>query len=484
MSKKKKKSTNHQVKMTPENFIRKKARNLSLYKCYITEDWKENGEGNIIIERKHGNGNITLGIFLVDVFCLGVRNTFYQYNISELEEEELRESFSEDNNMVEADYNLVHNIILAAAEYAEEYGFKPHKDFERITQYILEEDTDDIPLMEIECGKDGKPFFVASEEMNDKEISRIISTLEKTAGPGNYNYLLNEGPLDEPPDDYEPGNDESDEERISDVVDHETLQNWKEQFLKLIKSKENKIDEKEEEELIFNTDKIIDAYYVDEINNELFILEDAFGHIEIMTDVVPDEFLGLQYATKKDDVEKARELTIEIAEYNDDLPKLTKKLMKVAPNLPVSHYFRIKQEQFDGNEKTSSKLVKQAREKFPDYPPFEFLSLALVEYDDDFELSENYLNYDLAAFYDGRQSFFKCEVEDFLTVVFMWNLDMQDVPAVFAIRDYVDEHEDLFSHYFFGFAHIASNIFFTSFLKEFIASEDPEFAEKVEKILG
>ena len=219
MSKKKKKPTGNQVKLTPESFIRKKARNLPLHKCYITENWKENGEGNIIIERKHGNGNITLGVFLVDLFCLGVRDTFYQYNISELEEEELLERFSGDNKMVETDYNLVHNIILAGVEYAEEYGFKPHKDFERVTQYILAEDTEDIPLMEIECGKDGKPLFVASEEMNEKEISRIISTLEKTAGPGNYNYLLNEGPLDEGPDDYESRNNESDEEQISDMVD-------------------------------------------------------------------------------------------------------------------------------------------------------------------------------------------------------------------------------------------------------------------------
>ena len=481
MSKKKKKPTGNQVKLTPESFIRKKARNLPLHKCYITENWKENGEGNIFIERKHKNGNITLGVFLVDLFCLGVRNTFYQYNISELEEEELRENFSEDTNMVEADYNLVHNIILAGVEYAEAYGFNPHKDFERVTQYILAEDTEDIPLMEIECGKDGKPLFVASEETNQKEISRIISTLEKTAGPGNYNYLLNEGPLDEVPDDYEFKNDKFDEERISDVVDQETLENWKEKFLEVIKSNEEEVDDNKE--LIFKTNEIIDTFYEDEINSEFFVLEDAFGDIEIMTEVVPDEFLGLQYATAKDDVESARELIPALAEYNEDFSKLTKKLMKVAPNLPVTHYFRIKHEQFEGNEKNSSKLVKQAREKFPDYPPFEFLSLTLIGYDEDFQLGENYLNYDLAAFYDGRQSFFKCEVEEFLAAIFMWNLDIQDAPAVFAIRDYVAEHEEIFSLYFYGFAHIASNIFFTSFVKEFIALEDPQFDEKVEKIL-
>jgi hypothetical protein len=41
-------------------------------------------------------------------------------------------------------------------EFAEEYGFKPHEDFSKVAQYILEEDTESIELMDIECGKDGK----------------------------------------------------------------------------------------------------------------------------------------------------------------------------------------------------------------------------------------------------------------------------------------------------------------------------------------
>ncbi|MFO8000410.1 MAG: hypothetical protein R6U46_04140 [Marinilabilia sp.] len=477
MSKKKKKSTNNQVKLTPESFIRKKARNLSLHKCYINNDWKETGVGNIIIERKHGNGNITLGVFLVDLFCLGVKDTFYQYNISELEEEELLERFPENNKMVETDYNLLHNIILAAVEYAEDYGFNPHKDFERITQYIMAEDTEDIPLIEIECGKDGKPFFVASEDMNEKEISRIISTLEKTAGPGNYDYLLNEES-----EDYDFRDDEPGEEWISDVVDQETIEIWKEKFLEGIKSEKGNITD--DRNFTLKTIEIINTFYEDEINSEFFVLEDSFGNIEIMTEAAPDEFLGVQYATAKDDVEKARELTPELAEYNDNFPNLAKKLMKVAPNLPVSHYFKIKHEQFEGNEKTSSKLLKKARAKFPDYLPFEFLSLTLEGYDDDFELAEDYLDYDLAAFYDNRQSFFKCEVEEFLSAYLMWNLDIQDVPVVFALWNYVTEHEDIFSFYFFGFVNVASIILFTRHIQEKISSEDPRFADKVEEIWG
>lgn len=483
----KKKPTNNQAKLTPENFIRKRARNLPIHKCYISDDWKENGECNIIIERKHGNGNITLGVFLVDLFCLGVKDTFYQYNISELEEEEFLGRFTGDNKVTEAGYNLVHNIILSAVEFAEDYGFKTHKDFERITQYILAEDTEDIPLMEIECGKDGKPFFVASDDMNEKEISRIISTLEKTAGPGNYSYLLNDEPEnygfgDDKPENYDFLDDEPEEKRISDVVDKETLESWKEKFLEGLKPE--KSDLNDDPEFTLKTTEIIDTFYEDEINSEFFVLEDAFGDVDIMTEAVPSEFLGLQHATNKDDVEKARELIPELAEYNDDFSKLSKELMKAAPNLPVSQYFQIKYKLYEGNEKVCLKLLKKARVKFPDYPPFEFLSLFLEGYDDDFQMGENFLNYDLAAFYDNRQSFFKCEVEDFLSAIFMWNLEIQDIPAVYALWYYVIEHEDIFSFYFFGFVNVASFILSTRHIQEETSSVDPRFADKVEEILG
>ena len=202
-----------------------------------------------------------------------------------------------------------------------------------------------------------------------------------------------------------------------------------------------------------------------------------------MTEAAPDEFLGLQYATDKDDVQRTRELIPKLTEYHDDFPNLTKTLMKVAPNLPVSHYFQIKHELFEGNEKVCSKLLEKARAKFPDYPLFEFLSLSVEGPDDDFQPGENYLNYDLAAFYDNRQSFFKCEVEDFLSALFMWNVNIQDVPVVFALWHYVTEHEDIFSYYFFGFVNVASIILFTRHIQEELSSEDPWFADKVEEIL-
>lgn len=59
----------------------------------------------------------------------------------------------------------------------------------KVAQYILEEDTDEIELMDIECGIDGKPAYFRGPLDNDAKEAQVIAQLEKMAGPGNYIFF-------------------------------------------------------------------------------------------------------------------------------------------------------------------------------------------------------------------------------------------------------------------------------------------------------
>ncbi len=187
---------------TPENYIRQKARTLPMFECLVNNDWEENRLANIIVARQHTNGNITAGMYLVDLNCLGVKDASYWFNISETQYTEILTRARGGMVLEGIPYALVHNIVFAALEFAEEYGFKPHKDFKSVAQYILEEDTDDIELIEIECGEEGKPAFISGPYDNAAKVARIIAQLEKTAGPGNYTFIdeLEDDDMDGPYD--------------------------------------------------------------------------------------------------------------------------------------------------------------------------------------------------------------------------------------------------------------------------------------------
>ena len=142
--------------LSPENYIKTKARTLPIYKCFITSGYQEFGMGNIMVIRKHTTGNITFGTYLVDLYALGVKDTTYSFS----NPDNFLDTILSNGNFIEIDYNLAHNIIFGSIEFASEHGFKPHKDFEKLTKYILEIDDDNIPLIDIELVKDGKPFLI------------------------------------------------------------------------------------------------------------------------------------------------------------------------------------------------------------------------------------------------------------------------------------------------------------------------------------
>lgn len=59
-----------------------------------------------------------------------------------------------------------------------------------MTQHILEEDDDEIPLIELEFGKEGKPLYIAGPYDDQAMINRVIATLDKHAGEGNYDVIF------------------------------------------------------------------------------------------------------------------------------------------------------------------------------------------------------------------------------------------------------------------------------------------------------
>lgn len=204
--------------LSPENYIRQKARTLPIYECWVNSDWEESGLANIFVARKHSNSNITLGLYLVDLKCLGVKDAQYRFNIPESEYSEMLYQAGESLEMEQISYTLAHNIVFAGIEFADGFGFKPHKDYTSVAQYILEEDTDDVELMEIECGIDGKPAYLRGPLDSDARAVQIIAQLERTAGPGNYT-ILDQADFEEDEDDWDFDDDDEDDDEYLDLDD-------------------------------------------------------------------------------------------------------------------------------------------------------------------------------------------------------------------------------------------------------------------------
>lgn len=190
-SKNKRKNTNSlSPKLSLKSYIRKAVRKLPIYECRAYSNWKEEGKTQVFAARQKANGNLIVGFYLIDLWCLGLKDTFYR-ELSVFEYEEIVQKTDEQmsremgTNFIKIEPDLAYNIIYGAIEYAEDLGFAPNKDFS-ITEYILN-DVEKIPFIDIEFGNEGKPFYVPGPDDNS---NKVLRTLEKNVGSGKYHFLM------------------------------------------------------------------------------------------------------------------------------------------------------------------------------------------------------------------------------------------------------------------------------------------------------
>jgi len=419
--------------LSPENYIRTKARSLPIYECIINADWQDSNSALITVARKHTTGNITTCFYYVDLMCLGVKDTMYFFNMSALDYESSKIEMYEDFGREKIDYTLAHNIIYAGVEFADEYGFKPHKDFVSITRFMLEEDSDDIELIDIECGENGKPLYVRGPYDDDHKANQIINQLEKTAGHGNYSYISEED--DFPDDDFDDDeDDEAYQEELEKSID--VFAKLSGRFEKL-KSKDLK-SLIEATEVIFQ--ELIDRKLFDKYADEF----EELHNIEIITVTLPDEIIGSDLDAIVDP-EQLKEMFAQILALLDEFKikkaaKIWERYKQIAGELASVYYLELRILQAQESKKYMEKL-EQYIEKFPNHVLIKFLYLTEKFSSMKYNEKVDWQRYGFRHFFGKRRAVHQIEMMYFLIFNFLVITAQNDASRLDAFHQIVDELE-------------------------------------------
>jgi hypothetical protein len=143
------------------------------------------GLANVLIVRQERASRVTACGFLVDVYCLGVKNAVGPVPMGSGAIEDFRRTFFSafDDSPVAVSLELARAVVHGAVAYARGLGFEPHPDFETAVAYL---GTPAGPSP-IRFGRDGVPFYVSGP--HDKPRA-VVETLEATVGAGNYHYMV------------------------------------------------------------------------------------------------------------------------------------------------------------------------------------------------------------------------------------------------------------------------------------------------------
>jgi len=151
----------------------------------------EQGIGEVLITRSLPDGRLATGIFLVDIYCLGVKNAFITIRTLS----EIRERFMDAQPMVEVSPSYARKLIEQSVEYARHLGFEPHEDYD--DAQVVFGDIDPAACEDtFVFGKDGKPFFINGPYISPQRSEIIIKKLKDKLGPDGFHYLVG---MDKPP---------------------------------------------------------------------------------------------------------------------------------------------------------------------------------------------------------------------------------------------------------------------------------------------
>jgi hypothetical protein len=156
-------------------------------------DWperaREDGESGlalVAVARRHKPHRVSVCGYLVDTYCLGVKNALGPEIMNERDLRGFLATFyraiQPDSPANEAPLELARHLVWGAVDYARTLGFEPHPDFEATAGHLGSwGETSAITF-----GRDGRPLFVQGPHDNPRAVVR---TLTEKLGEGNFDVV-------------------------------------------------------------------------------------------------------------------------------------------------------------------------------------------------------------------------------------------------------------------------------------------------------
>jgi hypothetical protein len=169
------------------------ARNSPVIACLIRKGIFSDGIGTAVVARKMPNGYLGVGIYLLDVYCLGVKNSYFTV-LSENEYAERIKEIEVHEQLENIHPSCIRKLIDQCVDFAGDLGFRPHKDYKISHQLMLDMDPSVCPN-QYSFGKDGKPFYISGPHETEPQARKIVDTLLRRCGEGNFDYLVGLGDM-------------------------------------------------------------------------------------------------------------------------------------------------------------------------------------------------------------------------------------------------------------------------------------------------
>jgi hypothetical protein len=159
-----------------------------LHSAFSAGMWTD-GIGNVLLSRQLANGSVASAMFLVDVFCLGVKNAFFKISSRDFYQTEIYDRTHHRFGLVNLSPESLRKLVEGAVAYAGDLGIAPHPDY-ALARLLFGDIDASLSTDEYQYGKDGKPLFIGGPHDSPQKCGRIMDLLIRRSGQGNFDYMV------------------------------------------------------------------------------------------------------------------------------------------------------------------------------------------------------------------------------------------------------------------------------------------------------
>jgi hypothetical protein len=139
----------------------------------------DTGLGSIWFSRRLANGQHAVSVFLLDTYCLGVKDVMFGIDTAEAYQANLKDFMhSSEEEFVARDPSAVRKLLEDAVRYAKGLGFEPHADYRHAAMIFGDVDAAQCQD-EFSFGRDGVPFYAPGPKDSPAYQRRVRLRLEK-----------------------------------------------------------------------------------------------------------------------------------------------------------------------------------------------------------------------------------------------------------------------------------------------------------------
>lgn len=155
----------------------------------------DDGIGYVLLVRRGPGGLTAMGLFMLDVYCLGVKDVAARIAPDHTISATLARLSEKGYRWIDVSPEHVRKLVEDTLGYALSLGLAPHRDCAAAMRIFGDLESSKCAT-EFTFGSEGKPLFIAGPFDGPNRITEIVKTLRRTCGPDGFHYILPVGSPD------------------------------------------------------------------------------------------------------------------------------------------------------------------------------------------------------------------------------------------------------------------------------------------------